>query len=48
MAGKGIKKLLQSVIFLPYFISWVIVGSIELRHPRYWKPIRNGSLKYTI
>lgn len=25
---KRIKKLLQSFIFLPYFISWVIVGSI--------------------
>lgn len=28
MGGKRLKKLLQSVIFLPYFISWVIVGSI--------------------
>ena len=28
MGGKRMKKALQSVIFLPYFISWVIVGSI--------------------
>lgn len=28
MAGKRLKKLTQSIIFLPYFISWVIVGSI--------------------
>jgi len=28
MIGKRIKKLIQSFIFLPYFISWVIVGSI--------------------
>ncbi|MCI8692790.1 MAG: sugar ABC transporter permease [Lachnospiraceae bacterium] len=28
MAGKWLKKITQSVIFLPYFISWVIVGSI--------------------
>ncbi len=28
MAGRWLKKLLQSAIFLPYFISWVIAGSI--------------------
>ena len=28
MKGKRMKKALQSVIFLPYFVSWVIVGSI--------------------
>lgn len=28
MFSMKLKKLLQSVIFLPYFISWVIVGSI--------------------
>ena len=28
MAKKWLKKITQSVIFLPYFISWVIVGSI--------------------
>jgi putative aldouronate transport system permease protein len=27
MKGKGYKKFCQSVIFLPYFISWVIVGT---------------------
>lgn len=28
MLHKRIKKLIQSCIFLPYFISWVVVGSI--------------------
>ncbi|SDD50746.1 putative aldouronate transport system permease protein [Paenibacillus sp. UNCCL117] len=28
LAGKFFKKLLQSVIFLPYFISWVVAGAI--------------------
>ncbi len=28
MCHKKLKKLIQSCIFLPYFISWVIVGSI--------------------
>lgn len=28
MAGKWLKKLTQSIIFMPYFISWVVVGSI--------------------
>lgn len=28
MVGKRLKKLVQSAVFLPYFISWVIVGSI--------------------
>ncbi|WP_261301487.1 ABC transporter permease [Paenibacillus andongensis] len=28
LAGKYIKKFLQSVIFLPYFISWVVAGAI--------------------
>jgi putative aldouronate transport system permease protein len=27
LAGKYYKKITQSVIFLPYFISWVIIGS---------------------
>lgn len=29
MGGKWLRKITQSVIFLPYFISWVIVGSIS-------------------
>jgi putative aldouronate transport system permease protein len=28
MVGKYFKKITQSLMFLPYFISWVIVGSI--------------------
>nr|WP_148929276.1 ABC transporter permease subunit [Paenibacillus methanolicus] len=28
LAGKVFKKILQSVIFLPYFISWVVAGAI--------------------
>lgn len=27
MAGKYLRKFLQSAIFLPYFISWVVVGA---------------------
>ena len=28
---KKVKKAVQSVIFLPYFISWVIIGSIAYK-----------------
>jgi len=28
LAGKYLKRFLQSVIFLPYFISWVVAGAI--------------------
>ncbi|WP_231891318.1 ABC transporter permease [Paenibacillus swuensis] len=28
LAGKYLKKFLQSAIFLPYFISWVVAGAI--------------------
>lgn len=27
MSGKYFKKVTQSIIFLPYFISWIVVGS---------------------
>jgi putative aldouronate transport system permease protein len=27
LAGKYFKKMIQSVMFLPYFISWVVVGA---------------------
>lgn len=27
LAGKYFKRITQSVMFLPYFISWVVVGA---------------------
>ena len=45
MAGKRLKKLTQSVIFLPYFISWVIVGSIAYSLLSYETGTLNGILE---
>ena len=45
MAGKWMKKLTQSIIFLPYFISWVIVGSIAYSLLSYETGTLNGVLK---
>lgn len=45
MAGKWLKKLTQSIIFLPYFISWVIVGSIAYSLLSYETGTLNGLLK---
>lgn len=45
MAGKWLKKITQSVIFLPYFISWVIVGSIAYSLLSYETGTLNGILK---
>ena len=45
MAGKKLKKLLQSAIFLPYFISWVIVGSIAYSLLSYETGTLNGALQ---
>ena len=39
------KKLTQSIIFLPYFISWVIVGSIAYSLLSYETGTLNGVLK---
>jgi len=41
---KRIKKLVQSAIFLPYFISWVIVGSIAYSLLNYETGTLNGVL----
>lgn len=44
MAGKWLKKLTQSIIFLPYFISWVVVGSIAYSLLSYETGTLNGIL----
>lgn len=44
MAGKWLKKLMQSIIFLPYFISWVVVGSIAYSLLSYETGTLNGIL----
>lgn len=45
MAGKRLKKLTQSTIFLPYFISWVIVGSVAYSLLSYESGTLNGVLE---
>ncbi|MCL6459932.1 MAG: ABC transporter permease subunit, partial [Gorillibacterium sp.] len=35
VGGKWFKKVTQSVLFLPYFISWVVVGSIAYNFLNY-------------
>jgi len=40
------KKLTQSFIFLPYFISWTIVGMLALGVFNFESGILNGALKY--
>ncbi len=45
MAGKWLKKITQSIIFLPYFISWVIVGSIAYSLLSYETGTLNGALR---
>lgn len=46
MNGKRIKKLSQSIIFLPYFISWVIVGSIAYSLLSYETGSINAIIKF--
>ena len=43
--GKKFKKLTQSSIFLPYFVSWVIVGTIAYNLLNYENGVVNGVLK---
>lgn len=45
MAGKWLKKITQSIIFMPYFISWVVVGSIAYSLLSYETGTLNGVLK---
>lgn len=45
MAGKIFKKVCQSLMFLPYFISWVIVGSFMYGIFNYEYGIFNSLLK---
>lgn len=45
MKGKYFKKISQSVIFLPYFISWVIVGTFVYSLFNYETGLINSVLK---
>ena len=45
VSGKIVKKFCQSVIFLPYFISWIIVGSFVYNIFNYETGILNSVLK---
>jgi putative aldouronate transport system permease protein len=45
MPGKLYKKSCQSIIFLPYFISWVIVGSFVFNIFNYETGVVNNILK---
>ena len=42
--NKYFKKLTQSAIFLPYFVSWVIVGTIAYNLLNYENGVANGIL----
>lgn len=46
MGGRRVKKLTQSIIFLPYFISWVIVGSIAYSLLSYETGTINSVIKF--
>lgn len=45
MKGKYFKKVSQSIIFLPYFISWVIVGTFVFSLFNYETGLINGIIK---
>jgi putative aldouronate transport system permease protein len=45
MAGRQYKRFCQSVIFLPYFISWVIVGTFVFNIFNYETGVLNNLLK---
>jgi putative aldouronate transport system permease protein len=45
MAGRQYKRFCQSVIFLPYFISWVIVGTFVFNIFNYETGVLNNFLK---
>ena len=44
--SKHFKKVSQSLMFLPYFISWVVVGAVMYNVFNYEKGIVNGVLKF--
>jgi putative aldouronate transport system permease protein len=46
MRGKLYKKFCQSVIFLPYFISWVIVGTFVFNIFNFETGVLNNVLKF--
>lgn len=46
MVGKVFKRVTQSVIFLPYFISWVIVGTFVYNIFNYETGVLNNILVY--
>ncbi|SDT38039.1 carbohydrate ABC transporter membrane protein 1, CUT1 family [Paenibacillaceae bacterium GAS479] len=46
VGGKWFRKLTQSMLFLPYFISWVVVGSIAYNFFSYDVGTINGLLKW--
>jgi len=46
MPGRRYKKICQSVTFLPYFISWVIVGTFVFNIFNYETGVMNNLLKY--
>jgi putative aldouronate transport system permease protein len=45
LSGRMYKRFCQSVIFLPYFISWVIVGTFVFNIFNYETGVMNGVLK---
>ena len=44
LVGKRVKKVFQSLMFLPYFISWVVVGAIIFSLFNYEKGVVNHVL----
>ncbi len=45
LTGKRFKKITQSLTFLPYFLSWVVVGAIVYNMFNYESGLMNGILK---
>ncbi len=45
MMGRIYKRIVQSVIFLPYFISWVIVGTFVLNLFNYETGVMNNLIR---
>lgn len=46
LKGRLFKKVSQSFIFLPYFVSWVIVGTIAYNLLNYENGVVNGFLEF--